>query len=506
MLLICIMVMHMMKDYFSKEYEFLPWNSLNELEKEIQSMWQKELSDNYSISFGEGSVVSTDAFLYEVKGTFGKRTQIGSYALLRRLNITAGENCSFNSYCVVHGLVKMGNNVRIAPGAKIFGENHTFSDLTKPICHQPNSQKGITIGNDVWIGANSVICDGVTIGDGVVIGAGAVVTKNVKAYSVVGGNPARVLKDRYASMKNDESFIKMISSFAKEEKEKLQKVLHRHFDDEGYFNAENNRERRRSVCDAVEIAALFNQTPADLTKEELRSIIKTFQKDENEYECVLSASYALEILEDKPLKFDFVNRLGDRMEYLEKLYVEQDPWGAGHYVDILATADYFNKTYYDGKTPYDIMNFLTLTQNGDGTWGKGSMNLKVNGYYRAVRGSFTQFKLPVPKATEIIDTVLKYSEEKGIPNNACDALDIIHPLYNAKSITNHRKSECEAWCVKMLPEFIKMANDGGFPFAKGEEESLKGTEMWLSIIYLMCDYLGLSHLLGYEPKGVHRTK
>lgn len=61
---------------------------------------------------------------------------------------------------------------------------------------QPCVSKGIRIGNDVWIGANAVILDGVTISDGVVVGAGSVVTQNIEAYAVVVGNPALVKKLR----------------------------------------------------------------------------------------------------------------------------------------------------------------------------------------------------------------------------------------------------------------------------------------------------------------------
>lgn len=59
------------------------------------------------------------------------------------------------------------------------------------------SRGDIIIGNDVWIGANCIILDGLTIGDGAVIAAGAVVTKNVPPYAIVGGNPARIIKYRF---------------------------------------------------------------------------------------------------------------------------------------------------------------------------------------------------------------------------------------------------------------------------------------------------------------------
>jgi acetyltransferase-like isoleucine patch superfamily enzyme len=70
----------------------------------------------------------------------------------------------------------------------------TFADCTSFQEFEP-----IEIGNDVWIGARAIISDGVRIGDGAIVGAGAVVTKDVQAYTIVGGVPARQLGFRFAS-------------------------------------------------------------------------------------------------------------------------------------------------------------------------------------------------------------------------------------------------------------------------------------------------------------------
>lgn len=494
----------MINDYFKKEYEFLPWNSLTKEEKKEQLLWQRELCENYPVTFGENSVVSQNAFLYQVRGTFGKETLIGSHALLRCLDITCGDNCSFNSYSVIHGKVTLGSGVRIAPGAKIFGENHGFDNISTPIRLQPNTTEGIVIEDDVWIGANAVITDGVRIGAHSIVGAGAVVTKNVEPYSVVGGNPARVIKSRLADMKNSAELKNMVTDFSKKVGENYKAYISYYFDGENYINSKNHHETRRAICDAVEIAGAFNSVPKDIPKDKIIAKIRAFQEDRHEYECVMSASYALEILGEKPICFEYAEVL-DPWGFASSLSWKKDAWDAGHNLDIYATACYMNKKHHNGIVPVDLFNWLSLNQNEDGLWGEGDMNLKINGYYRLTRGSFDQFKLKPQRIKEAIDTVLKYAQEKGVPDNACDALDIIHPLYFLGGFTSYRKSEGEAWCVKMLPEFISMLDVTGFPFKKGEETSLKGTEMWLSIIYLMCDYLRLSSLLCYKPKGVHRT-
>ncbi len=488
-----------------KEYEFLPWISLSEDEKAECEKNAEEVTKRNDVTFGTACVVSKDAHIHSVKGSFGAKNLIASHALLRCLEIETGENCSFNSYSVVHGKVKIGDNVRIAPGAKIFGENHGFSDLEIPICKQPNTRRGIVIEQNVWIGANAVICDGVTIGEGAIIGAGSVVTKDVGAYKIVGGNPARVIKSRLAQKKNSEEFMKSITDFSLWIKEEFQNILSAHFENGRYVNSPDMKEERRALCDAVEIAAMFEHVPEDLPKEDIAGRIKAFQKDECEYESVLSASYALEILGEKPREFTFCEKW-DVWDFLDKLSWKNDAWDAGHNTDILATAFYMNKKHYNKSFPKDLFLWLQLNQKQDGLWGEGNLNLRVNGYYRTTRGSYDQFKVKCDYIKEAVDTILDYADKKGIPDNACDALDIIHPLYFAKGFTKYRVSEGEEWCVKLLPVFLNAATEEGFAFKFGEAASLKGTEMWLSIIYLMCDYLGLGDYLCYKPRGVHRTK
>ncbi|KAG0303174.1 Maltose acetyltransferase [Dissophora globulifera] len=109
-------------------------------------------------------------------------------------NITMGNSVYMNFNCVILdcGYVDIGDNVFFAPNVQLFGAAHP----TNPFIRSKGIEFGmpIKIGNYVWIGGGAIICPGVTIGDGVTIGAGSVVTKNVPPYTVVGGNPAKILK------------------------------------------------------------------------------------------------------------------------------------------------------------------------------------------------------------------------------------------------------------------------------------------------------------------------
>lgn len=95
---------------------------------------------------------------------------------------------------VIIGPVEIGNDTILAQNIVVSGLNHNYDDVTMPIHKQNVTAKKITIGDDCWIGANAVITAGVTIGNHCVVAAGSVVTKNVPAYSVVAGNPGKVIK------------------------------------------------------------------------------------------------------------------------------------------------------------------------------------------------------------------------------------------------------------------------------------------------------------------------
>jgi maltose O-acetyltransferase len=88
----------------------------------------------------------------------------------------------------------VGNDVMMGPGVVIYGRYHNYERIDIPMNKQGmGDYSPINIEDDVWIGARAIVLKGVTIGKGSIIGAGSVVTKNVEPYSVVAGNPARVI-------------------------------------------------------------------------------------------------------------------------------------------------------------------------------------------------------------------------------------------------------------------------------------------------------------------------
>ena len=112
--------------------------------------------------------------------------------------IEIGNHVGISEYTIVDGDggIKMGDYVRIAPHVSIISFDHIHTRTDIPIKLQGKRKKGVTIGRDVWIGVGATILAGVTIHNGSIIGAGAVVTKDIPAYSIAMGVPARVVRKR----------------------------------------------------------------------------------------------------------------------------------------------------------------------------------------------------------------------------------------------------------------------------------------------------------------------
>ncbi len=109
-------------------------------------------------------------------------------------HIEVGKNFFANYNCMIIDVarVRIGDNCQMAPNVAIYTAGHPIHPVSRNSMYEYG--KEVTIGDNVWIGGNTVICPGVHIGDNVVIGAGSVVTKDIPDWTVAAGNPCRVLR------------------------------------------------------------------------------------------------------------------------------------------------------------------------------------------------------------------------------------------------------------------------------------------------------------------------
>ena len=98
-----------------------------------------------------------------------------------------GDNCFFNNGCALNalGCIEIGKDSIFGENVKVYDHNHRFELNGVPFKKQGYDVKKVVIGNNCWIGSNTVILAGVTIGDNVVIGAGSIITKDIKDNQVV---------------------------------------------------------------------------------------------------------------------------------------------------------------------------------------------------------------------------------------------------------------------------------------------------------------------------------
>lgn len=144
----------------------------------------------------ETDTVQREKILKEFFGSTGERIFIEpTFRCDYGYNIHVGDNFYANFDCVILDVcpVNIGKNCFIAPGVHIYTATHPLDPFER------NSGiefgKPVSIGDNVWIGGRSIINPGVTIGDNVVIASGSVVTKDVPNNVVVGGNPAKIIKE-----------------------------------------------------------------------------------------------------------------------------------------------------------------------------------------------------------------------------------------------------------------------------------------------------------------------
>ena len=112
-------------------------------------------------------------------------------------NVEIGNNSGLGAYCICPSSLIVGDDVMMGPNVHIFSVNHNFQRIDIPMNQQGISEeKKVVIGNDVWIGAHCIILPGRVIKEGSIVAAGTVLTKDFNEYSIIGGNPGVLLKNR----------------------------------------------------------------------------------------------------------------------------------------------------------------------------------------------------------------------------------------------------------------------------------------------------------------------
>lgn len=504
-----------------------------------------------------GALIAATAFVAQGAEVFterlmlGERSWIAAHAVVRG-DVAFGDDCTVNAYACISGQVRCGNGVRIASHVSIVGFNHGFEDPDRPIHEQGLTSVGIEIGDDVWIGANAVIVDGVNIGRGAVIAAGAVVTRDVPPFAIVAGVPAKVVRrrgeERRTTPGRRSEVERALTALDARVTADWRQVLTRHRIEDGYLSREADgvvRPSARHLCDAIEIAAGFGAVEEALSVgnavsrntiiarlQDLQDPASGLFPDPNRppengaplrndalaLYNVLAVGYALEVLGAAPrhrvsaVDIDFPALSA----WLESLPWASNAWGAGATVDSIGTALYLNARHFSNPGPLvALFGWLTLrADRTTGLWGSPTdadgWLQPINGFYRLTRGTYAQFGIPLPYPVEAVDSVIRHYRERngfaGAAHNACNILDTIHPLMLCLRQTDHRRSDIESIAEDVLLRAPERWQAGeGFAFADGQPASLQGTEMWLSVIHLAASLLGLDPLFSFVPQGVHRT-
>ena len=183
-------------EYLRNSINWQPWLPRDEGTLKEQGIFQEILRRHAGArALGQNCFISPDAHIYTQRLAVGENSWIAAGAIVRG-DVAIGANSSINPLSHIAGTVRIGNGVRIAGSVSIYGLNHGYRRTDIWIYQQEHTSKGVTIGDGTWIGAASVIIDGVTIGSHCIIAAGSVVTKDVQDYTIVGGNPAKILKTR----------------------------------------------------------------------------------------------------------------------------------------------------------------------------------------------------------------------------------------------------------------------------------------------------------------------
>lgn len=151
---------------------------------------------------GQGVIFEAGVMVFHPEQIeIGDNVYVGHYTILKgyhKNRMVIGSGAWIGQQCFLHsaGGIEIGRNVGIGPGVKIITSVHAEEGRHQAILHSRIEFAAVTIQDDADIGVGAVILPGVTVGRGALVGAGAVVTRDVPAYAVAAGAPARVLRMR----------------------------------------------------------------------------------------------------------------------------------------------------------------------------------------------------------------------------------------------------------------------------------------------------------------------
>lgn len=537
----------------SARFDYCPWLFWGEAPEEVrqqQLAYQAHWAADGRLRCGARCYVSAQAGLAPDRITLGDDCYIAAQAYVTG-EIETGHHCTINPFAVVRGKVKLGDHVRVGAHASILGFNHRHARLDQPIHQQGLSSRGIGIGDDVWIGSGALLLDGIRVGSHCIVAAGAVVTRDVPDWAVVAGNPAKIIRDRRdraAGRRGSPSLAQKVAGFGSRVAQQWPDVIRRcetrignHLD---YSDVAGTRPTSiRALADAIEIAAAFGGLPPGQSRETLIARLRSCQdpangmpidplappgapyraaemNDGNSAYMILSLGYALMCLGSHfalPFGVPQAMNASQLNARLAQQPWKDNAWAAGAWVDAFGTALWMNRRFFG--LPGLVRPLFAWLQGAcdpaTGLWGdrrSGDGWLEpVNGFYRLTRGTYAQFDMPVPYPDAAVDTILEHIRiNEGFEThnvNACNLLDVVHPLWLLSQSTEHRREEGLRFIERQLSLIPDRWIDGaGFSFAPGAQPGLQGTEMWLSIVFVAADALGIADELGYVPRGVHRLR
>ncbi len=175
-------------------------------------LWVKLFVNPFKHHKGKGSLIRRSVRMDVMPFNYfslGKDSTIEDFSTINNGvgDVVIGDRVRIGLGNTLIGPITIGNDIMFAQNIVLSGLNHGYEDISLPISDQPVSTKPIVIEDEVWIGANAVITAGVTVGKHSIVAAGSVVVKSVPPYSIVGGNPAKLLKQYNQTTKSWERVL-----------------------------------------------------------------------------------------------------------------------------------------------------------------------------------------------------------------------------------------------------------------------------------------------------------